>query len=542
MQTLQYFPKIYSDDQYDVYKVSDYLPVGISAKTMLLASNGNPVETILNFGFEGNIQWAYDFRNISGWLPDFGTFLNVINYTVTQDNGAFRLMVKGIKSSKIVAFYKFLLTNPIFLEDDTYVVVKFRTNGDTRLLVHILYDDGTMSNTLYNSSVYMNSEKWALSITKIEKAGRCVSGFRIGVSNPFNLSRDEISAEIDFLGIFKPSTSSRFNDALASLSLAKINYSIVYQLDAFNINNYKNIVVIDEGTYTDNTLNMLLQVAEKGHTVLILGNFSKKGLLSNFVNFTEAEQLVPASSIKIVDDKEYYIPKVYIPQIQLPGCKVLAFYKTETGYVPLIVKLNKTKGVSLFYMNIWPLLDILKNSSSTIIFSNMQRLLNLLFSKIIGYVSTEDMQRTFYLKNIGPIVINGSMNATLRELFFPKEIMTKLNVSTSNGLSLNIDGSIELNPYKFGYDLLVIYGDISMLSNNSIIFREKVNGLKILAKVSILEGYGDIKFSSMTSAAPYKVILKNVPYEYRGYFSIEIIPLTNNLLFIYPRNLSRFLN
>jgi len=537
-QTLQYFPKIYSDYQYDVYKISDYLPPSNSATTMLLASNGNLAETILNYGFEGTFQWVDEFYNINGWQPDLGMFLNVINHTVVQDNNIFRLEVKGVKNSKIVAFYKFLLTNWIFVDDNTYVFLKFKTSGDTRLLVHILYDDGTIGNTLYMGSVYMNSKDWAFSITKIEKVGRYINGFRIGVSNLFNQDVDEISAEVDFLIVFKSAIPHRFNDAVAALSLAKVNYTITYELDIFNIKNYKNIVVIDEGTYTatNNTLDRLLQLAGKGHTILILGNFSRNGLFSQFIDFTG--KLVPASLIKI-DKNHYYIyQKIYVEQIQLHNCEVLASYETEIGSIPLIVKLNNT---NLYYMNIWPILDAFKNSSDTILLNDASHLLRLLFETVID-VYTEDMHRAFYLKNIGPLVINGTLNVSMRELFFTKEFMAKFNESTGSGLTLEIDGSIELNSYKYGYSLLIIYGKVSILLNGSMILCTNVDGLKILAKVSTLEGYGRIEFSSLTSAAPYRVILNNVKYDYQGYFSVEVIPFSNNLLFVYPRNLNGFLN
>ena len=538
-QTLQYFPKIYSDDQYNVYKINDYLPPSNSATTVLLASNSNPAETILNYGFDGTVEWVDEFHNVSRWQPDFGTFLNVINHTVVlQDNSVFRLEVKGVKGSKIVAFYKFSLTNWIFVDDNTYVFLKFRTDGDTRLLVHILYDDGTMSNTIYMGSVYMNSENWSFSTTKIEKVGKYINGFRIGVSNLFNQDVDEISAEMDFLIVFKSAIPYRFNDAVAALSLAQVNYTILYELDASNINNYENIVVIDASPYTtNNTLDRLFQLAEKGHTILILGNFSRNGLFSEFIDFTG--QLVPALLIKIDEDYRH-IQKINVKQVQLHNCEVLASYETQIGSIPLIVKLNNTKEISLFYMNMWPILDALKDSNDTVFLNDVYHLLRLLFRIVIDVYAEDDMHRVFYLKNVGPLVLNGTINVSVRELFLTKEYMAKLNESISTSLSLEIDGSIELSPYKLGYSLLIIYGKMSILSNGTTIICTDVDGLKILAKVSTLEGYGHVKFSSLTSAAPYRVVLNNVKYDYQGCFSIEFIPFSNNLLFVYPRNLDGF--
>ena len=81
---------------------------------------------------------------------------------------------------------------------------------------------------------------------------------------------------------------------------------------------------------------------------------------------------------------------------------------------------------------------------------------------------------------------------------------------------------------------------MKMLLNGNSVFESNFQELKMLVKTSQICGCGKIKFNSLTSGFPYRVKLENVEYECIGPFNIEMLPLSNDIFFLYPHNLHGF--
>ncbi|MEM2507460.1 MAG: hypothetical protein QXF61_10515, partial [Nitrososphaeria archaeon] len=538
-QILTYFPKVYYDDFYNVYQLTEFLPPLPYAPTILLASNYDITETLLDYGIEGFTIWVDEFYNISQWQPDIETFSNVVNHTVTFKDGILHMWVQGIENSKIVAFYKIMLQNPILVEDELFAFVKFKTGHGARLMVHILYNDGTMNNTIYEGSVYMKSKVWATSITEIKRVGKHITGFRIGISNLFNLNLGEISAEIDYLGLFKRSKPPRLINAIASLSLAQVNYTLANSLNnIFLSSSCRNVIVVDEVDYPYETLTELWQLAEKGCNIIVVGEFLRHGIISKFMNFNITGRLLPVSNIQFKEGERYHIPRMYAPEIVYNGGEVLASYETDVGSIPLLLRLNFSENSSFIYLNLWPLIEALKNSGSKEQIE-IQHFLSLLFGKIIG-TSVKDIDRLFYLKNIGPIIVEGKINILFHELILPKNLTEGLKFHSGTNFKLIINGSIEIYPYMFSYAIVNVYGKALLLEDSLTIFCLNVSGLKLMAKVSTIQGNGKVTFSSLTSSMPYQVKITGAEYKCIGFFDFSAISLSNTIIFIYPYSLGGF--
>ncbi len=533
-QLLQYYPLLYSDNSYVVYRLTSLSPPSLSSDTLLLASNVQPAETIFSYGFDGAIQWTADFDNVSLWQPDNSSFTNVNNYSANSADSILTIQANGDSGSKTVLFYKHVLSDPITVETGSSFFVKFKTQIGTRFIVQVLYDDGSSNNAFYKNDVYMNSSDWALSMTGLQ-AGKKIVGFEIGITNKFNESIADISANIDYMGIFKTSRSTHYQDAVTSLSLAGVNYTIAYQLESLNSNNFSSIVIIDEDYYSNATLNKLLELAQKGCNVIVLGNLSTNGLASNFANITQTEKVLSASQIQTSITTSCSIPLTTVPVVSLSNCAVLVSYSDGAESAPLLVKFNVGEKGCLYYFNLWPLLDSSKDLDS-VSSRNVQTVLSVIYGGALGlsYSSVDD--RLFYLKNNGSIKMDGNINITISNLILPEKVSVTHYMQGSQYL-LNVVGSSELRVYDSGYILLVVNGTMSLLENGVVIYKSTVSEMSSLAKISQITGYAQVELSSLTSAYPYKVSYSNAKYDYSGNFEFGITPLTNDLFFIYPYNL-----
>lgn len=536
-QILQYFPKIYSDKLYSIYKLTAYSHPSVFAETTIVV-NGFQLEEALEFGFERDFLWLEDFRTIDKWKPDFTTFSNVIRYEVESTfNNTARIAVEGERDSKIVMFYRINLQNPICVEENIYILVKFKTQGATKLLVHVLYDDGTMSNAMYENSAFMRSEEWATSSTLIEKVGRHIIGFRVGVTNKFDEHTNQLLAEVDYIAILRTPKTARNIDAIAALALAGVEYTIDYDVNSSRVGAHKNIVVIEEGN-SNNTLAQLLQLLEKDKNVLILGDLSESKWASNLISIKVINETLPARCIKI-GESIYDVPLLHVKEITQSGGEVLAWYSNNNKTVPLLVRI-RVENEALNYLNIWPLLDKMKDLDAEKELIKLQQVLKVLFTKVLNLSQSDFMNRFFYLKNTGSIDMKGNINITCFNAIFPKNVYMNIGNDLDGSCLLNINGCIKIRPYGFGFTLVVIRGNMKMLLNGNSVFESNFQELKMLVKTSQISGCGKIKFNSLTSGFPYRVKLENVEHECIGPFNIEMLPLSNDIFFLYPHNLHGF--
>ena len=132
------------------------MPPSVFSPTTVLGSNSLS-SSLSTYGVDGTIVWVDDFTNVNSWQPDQSSFINIDDYSGKSNDSIFTLSASGNAGSKIVLFYKITLPSPIRVLNDESVFIKFKTASGTRLLVNLVYNDGTMSNTVYSDTVYMNS-------------------------------------------------------------------------------------------------------------------------------------------------------------------------------------------------------------------------------------------------------------------------------------------------------------------------------------------------------------------------------------------------
>jgi len=178
--------------EYAIYEVTSFSSPSLYSDTLLLNSNTGYTDSMFSDELSGAIVWKDEFNSANGWEPDDSTFANVANYLVVSDQNVLSVQASGTAGSKIVMFYKLVLPTPIPVETETNIVVRFNTSMSTALIVHVLYSDGTQSNTVFNDNVYMQSSSWTSSETKLD-CNKTIVGFRIGVSNLLNKGQSEVT-------------------------------------------------------------------------------------------------------------------------------------------------------------------------------------------------------------------------------------------------------------------------------------------------------------------------------------------------------------
>jgi hypothetical protein len=537
-QYLQYYPLLYSTSYYLVYRVTAVAP-SVYSETSVLGRN-SLTSSLSTYGVDGSIVWADDLESVKYWQADTSSFSNVNSYSGQSTDGLFTLHANGTSASKIVMFYKVTLTSSISVVNDESIFIKFKTGSGTRLIVNVLYKDGSMSNTLYATSVYMNSSSWALSSTDLE-SGKTIIGFRIGISNLYDLAVSDISANIEYLGISQVSSFSLgYTATVESLSLTNINYTLANQLNSLHSNSLYNIIVTDEDNYPQNTFNELYELAQSGSNIILVGRLSETGFVSHLANITSSGGYLSVSRIQY-SNFSYSIPLTTLTSFSLKGGgDVLASYSDEVNSVPLLINFSVAGHGSIYYFNLLPLIDSVKNLNASS-FSEVQIVTQAIYHNVLNLSYASIDNRLFYLKNRGSFTIDGNVNAVVGDIILPKNL--GLSSSTTQGTQyvLNINGSMTFSASDSGYVSITMNGTLSIEAYGTSIYSSKVSGITLLSTVSQLSGTGHVSFGHLTAGYPYETIYSNAQYDYTGRFDLAVLPMSfNGLFLIYPYSLGDF--
>ncbi len=533
-QLIKYYPIIYHENSYTIYSITGVSSPSLHSSTAILSSNSRLSESLFEYSLNGAITWKDEFSNTGGWKPDNSTFTNVHSYSATGTNDNMIIQASGNSGSKIVMFYKHSLSTPIIVENGLNVFLKFKTDPGTALIVHVLYSDGTQNNLVYDNSVYMQSSTWASSDTELE-SGKTVIGFRIGISNVLIQSYSTISANIDYLIVYSSSEkSTQFVDTLTSLSLADINYTIAYQLESIHSSGLSTIISVDQSNFPDETSEDLLELVQNGSNLIIIGDLSASSYATKFGNVTLTSNAISATKIQCVSTF-YKIPSTPLQELSVSNCEVLANYSDGVTSVPLLVKFSNGIG-SIYYCNLLPLLD---SSNLTNVSSNeIQKALQAIYHDCLSLSYSSIDQRLFYLKNYGSTIFDGKVDVSFTDLILGNSPLVE-KIIQGNDCALNVIGSVKLLPFDLGYNLLSITGKVSVIQDGVIIYESTVTDLPALIKSELIGGNGNITFASLSSSYPYNTY-SDIVYKNTGDFSLYMIPLSNNLLFIYPDHLGDF--
>lgn len=527
-----YFPIVYEDNDYKIYKLPKFsYPNFFAENTMLLGDSQYPEISASNSIYKQNYLWFEDFEVNKNWEPDYSTFQNCIFQSIESiNNNTILINCEGTKNSKIVMFYKYILEKPIHVDNETYLWSKFRTQMDTKLMIHILYSDGTMSNSFFEGSPYMTSKSWSWSQTLINYVNKNVTGFRIGISNIFDESVNKIWAELDYLVISKYNNTC-FRDGIMTLALSNTNYTIEYNTAASLVEEKYQNIILTNNINSSEIHPYLTDILLKDKKVMVLGDLSDNGWILNYLDLEYNEELVSVNNIEF-NDINYNFPSINVPHITLANGHSIAWYSGNEK-IPFIVDVSINSTLNFYYVNICPMINAIKRKSSITELFSYYEILKKIFSEILNLTKSNSIKRAFYQKNKYEFLINGTAIISCLNPHIFTNLFQELG-KYGGEYSFEVNGEIKVHSTHYGHCLLDIKGRIKFQEGSNVLFEAEDLELKISLKVKEIYGEAKITFNSFYSSYPYKMSINNELYETNGIFTMKLFPISTNLLFVIP--------
>ena len=521
---LEYAPILYEDNDYCVYQVSDFSYPNIDADT-LYWDDELPVKIALELGVESDLEWIDNFSDISSWTPVNSIIANVTAYGLDNDDGFAKLSaINNYANQKMVVFYEKILTDPILVMDDTELWLRFRTIGGTKLVVSIIFDDGSIDNALLGSTPYLTGLDWTYSRTILSKLGASIIGFRIGITNKFDENEIEIQAEIERLAISK--SDPGYVEGL--LTFASTGLDFYPSFDSM-IPNHKTIITAEE-VNSNTKLEQVINFSEKGHDVVVLGYIQNESWISQLINITLLANTHIVNEVNI-ENESYSIPSMQLQEVHVDTSFVTAWYGDQEQ-VPLAIRAPVTNGTPIIFLNIWPLIHSLKDGINLQEHLQIQEIFRLVFSELVGISSSPTLERKFYIKNQGNILLEGIF--TLRD----SEHRLVFNGTRYDNLEFN--GVITIRSCMFGYSIVQVSGSMIYEEDGIFISRVLSSNQTYLLKITNVDGVGIARFDTLSSGVPYSQILEREPYIAVDNISFDFIAVDCEVALITPNQLTGF--
>jgi hypothetical protein len=498
---LDYFPLVYQDDTFSVYALIPLNHPSFYSNNVLLLPSTFMLGQIYNLS--GNVQIKYfaDVNDFVNWKPDtidkFAIF-NVKELNTRIYDKYFIIHVQSdVPGNKTVALLRKILEKPIFVDRQLIIEIKFRTYNKTKLLVHILYNDGSMENVIYAGSPFMQSNVWAVARKIIDagKRGKYIVGFRIGVTNRFDENLTSLRADVEYLAVYEDPVAL-CSDAIVFMLLSNLNYTI-----AFSGNTLKgrNIILVNE-TITDQKIIDVL--AKDNRNVIILGK-------------------------KIESRSAGCIVKAILSYQNAAGINnILAFYECDNG--EKITAIEKIKD-NIYFVNIYPIITNMQMCSNQSCLLAIRHKVGTIMRFILGDMSSSTFKREFFLKAKGGIKIAGDVEMHVKELLICVNNSCQ-EEAVGDGV-VRLVGNVSLETIGFGYVKLRVQGTLCVRGDCA-----KMSEYEIFAFVSSIRGRGGlIKFDTLMVSYPFTTGSYNLAnYTYYGSFSFRLVPLSNDLILLLP--------
>jgi hypothetical protein len=498
---LDYFPLIYQDDTFSAYALIPLnLPSFYSENVLLLPGTLMLGQT---YNLPGNVEIKYfaDVNDFVNWKPDTIDKFAIFNVKALNARIYDKYFIIHIQSdvpgNKTVALFRKNLEKPIFVDRQLIIEIKFRTYNKTKLLVQILYNDGSMENVIYGGSPYMQSDVWAVArkIIDVGKRGKYIVGFRIGVTNRFDENVTSLRADVEYLAVYEDPVAL-CGDAIVFMLLSNLNYTIAFSGNALK---GKNVILINE-TITDQKIIDVL--AKDNRNVIILGK-------------------------KIGSGSAGCIIKAILSYQNTTGINnILAFYECDNG--EKITAIEKIKN-NIYFVNIYPIITNMKMCSNQSCLLAIRHKVGTIMRFILGDVGSTTFKREFFLKSKGGIKIAGDVEMHVKELLIC--INNSCQEEAIGDGIVKLVGNVSLEAIGFGYVKLRVQGALCISDNCA-----KMTDGEIFASVSSIQGReGFIKFDTLMVSYPFITGSYNLAnYTYYGSFSFRLVPLSNDLILLLP--------
>jgi hypothetical protein len=493
---LDYFPLVYQDDTFSVYALIPLNHPSFYSNNVLLLPRTLMLGQIYNLPGNVEIKYFADVNDFANWKPD--AIFNVKEVNTRIYDKYFIIYVQSdVPGNKTVALFRKILEKPIFVDRQLIIEIKFRTYNKTKLLVHILYNDGSMENVIYAGSPFMQSDVWAVARKIIDagKRGKYIVGFRIGVTNRFNENVTSLRADVEYLAVYEDPVAL-CGDAIVFMLLSNLNYTIAFSSNTLK---GKNIILVNE-TITDQKI--IDALAKNNRNVIILGK-------------------------KIESRSAGCIVKAILNYQNANGANnILAFYECDNG--EKITAIEKIKD-NIYFVNIYPIITNMKMCSNQSCLLAIRHKVGTIMRFILGDMSSSTFKREFFLKAKGGIKIVGDVEMRVKELLICVNNSCQ-EEAVGDGV-VRLVGNVSLETIGFGYVKLRVQGTLCVRGDCA-----KMSEYEIFASVSSIRGRGGlIKFDTLMVSYPFTTGSYNLAnYTYYGSFSFRLVPLSNDLILLLP--------
>ncbi|MFW9933849.1 MAG: hypothetical protein ACFFDR_14530, partial [Candidatus Thorarchaeota archaeon] len=512
----------YHDDFFTVYAVSNLTHSSLDADTLFIQDH-LPVETCIETGVSSDLIWDQNITDISKWSPVYSALANVTDYSfVSSDTSYAHLSATGLSNHKIVVFYESYLEQPIQIQSDMNIYIKFRTQESSKLILTMIYQDGTRENALLSGTPYMTSEDWTYAVTPLNEEKSHVVGLLLGLTNKFHESVSEIAADISKVAFGVE--SEFFNDIQMILSMSGISYTTISSFH-FNTSHERTII------YTDSQNNMkkiseISQLVQDGHNIIIVGNLTNSSIITDFCNISFSEVSLDIESIRI-GSSTFPIPRVQAQYVNVSGQTSQGVYQSENQSIPFVIEILLTNESSMTYLNVGPLISSLQGSDIHQDSIRISSVLQYLFQNILDLQEKSEFERGFYLKNRGEIHLDGILRIQYSEDGAGL-------VDGIDGGILEFHGEISISSISFGYSLVKVNGFMIVHDSNSIVHQDLDFDEPFLIRITELEGSGFLAFNSLWSGVPYNITLNGERFVSQDAFQLRTVMISPSIILIAP--------
>ena len=273
----------------------------------------------------------------------------------------------------------------------------------------------------------------------------------------------------------------------------------------------------------------------KDKNIFVLGDLNDSEWILNYIDLEYNKQMISINNIEF-NGINYNFPSINVPSITLANGHSIAWYSGNKK-IPFILDVSINSTSNFYYVNICPLIDSIKERSNKTDLYSFYGVLSKTFSEILNLTKAYPIRRAFYQKNKG----NFSINGTIRINCLNPHIFTKSfqEFEKYGGqYFFEVIGDIEIFSPLYGLCFLKIKGNIKFRTHSSVLFEFEYQELKVSLKVIELSGEGKINFISFHSNFPYKLSIANKPYETNGKFELKLFPISSNVLFLIPNEIT----
>jgi hypothetical protein len=428
-------PLLFSNDATAIYMVPPISPP-LDTSNITVVTGG-----LLTCGTAllKNSIWM-DGKFAEGWGEDIVN--NVEHWNFTSDGDVAILEAKTKREQQASVFYSNDFAEYVTTCDNTVAIIKFKSNTAVSYVISdILYSDGSTQRMRLEGNTYMNSLGWA-TVANFLQPHKSVKTIRVGITDKQEGNGETISVSFDYVGIFKAGKLRDYYIPPLLAALMQINYTTTSEFDP-SLTDYDAIFIPDLD-FNDTITSKYISWVENGGDLIVIG-CERRGTFSDFLAIKESDKYLSADLI--VDDKgsSTEIPNISVPELQISDASttIIANYESKSGSTSPFALLRKLEEGKIMYLEMAPILMNLGGSQDFI--KTMGWTTDLLQSYVrLSFFNSSAYGRTFYVKNIGEISLQGETCVETSNMFFCLETLNGVTLSFSNSTSVeNVESFFE---------------------------------------------------------------------------------------------------